>query len=117
MMAVAVGAPPADAVAETSSATGNVVRRNSERSLTKPRSAMTATGLEELKVNEPENEALPLKGVSFRKAAICPFAAIVVDPEDTSFPSSPVNVNETTAASLFGFDIARPLRTTELVSP
>ena len=42
--------------------TGRVVIRNSHRSFVKPRSATTATGTSETKVNDPFNGATPLNG-------------------------------------------------------
>ena len=49
-------------VGTASGATGSVVIRNSERSLTNPRSAMTATGRLAVKVNVPSIALPPLKG-------------------------------------------------------
>src|ERR1051326_8522274 len=51
-------------------ATGNVVIRKSERSLTKPRRAIAATGDEDVKVNDSAVES-PFNGGSSRNAAIC----------------------------------------------
>jgi len=53
-----------------SSVTGWVVIRNSDRSLVKPLKATTATGTDEVKVNDPVIDAPPLYGVSFKNRAI-----------------------------------------------
>ena len=98
-------------VEELRSATGSVVIRNSERSFTKPRSATTETGVEELNENEPVNVEAPLKGASSKNAAIWPLAGMFVEPDPTSLPLASVKKKDTAAASLFGFAIARPVLT------
>ena len=96
---------------ELRSAIGRVVIRNSERSFTRPRSATTDTGFDELNVKEPANVEAPLKGASFRKLAIWPLAGTLAVPEPRSFPFSSVKKKEIVAGSLFGFAIASPLLT------
>src|SRR5438132_12281798 len=73
------------AAAERRSVTGNVVIRNSPRSLVNPRSAITAMGMDELKVKAPLREEGPLKGGSLRNFAICRLAGIVVPMEKLLF--------------------------------
>ena len=102
---------------ELRSATGRVVKRNSERSFTSPRRAVTETGFDEVNVNEPANVDAPLKGASSRKFAIWPFAGIVAVPEPASFPFSSVKKNETAAGSPLGLAIANPLRIGPVVRP
>ena len=73
------------------SATGNVVSKNSPRSLVKPRSAIAATGAEAVKVRVAFRRlAPPLNGGSFRNAAIWPLAAIIAEPGAKFTPSRSV---------------------------
>ena len=68
------------------SATGNVVIKNSERSLVSPRSAMTDIGGDAVNVKVPISALPPLNGASFRNFAICPLAGMIVDPWPKSAP-------------------------------
>src|SRR5262249_5231433 len=102
---------------ERRSTTGSVVIRNSERSLTTPRSATAATAFVEANVKDPENAVGPKNGCSFRNAATCSLAAIVVEFEYPSLPFSSVNAKDTTTGSEFGLAMATPLRTDGPVSP
>src|SRR5262245_44770841 len=94
---------------EFKSTTGNVVKRNSERSFKSPRSAITATAFDDVNISAPENVAGPKNGLSSKNAAICPFAGIVAVAEATSRPLSSEYVNDRTAGSEFGLAMARPL--------
>src|SRR4051794_37582153 len=60
-------------------ATGSVVIRKSERSFIKPRSAIAATGEDDVKVNDCAVES-PLNGGSSRNDAICAFPGRIVVP-------------------------------------
>src|SRR6267142_2754336 len=93
---------------DESGATGSVVTRNSDRSFTRPRRAMTAMGTDDENVNEREFLLVRLNGSSSRKREIWPFAAICVVPEPKSCPWSFVKKNETVAAVEFGLAIAIP---------
>ena len=103
-------------VGTVSGAKGSVVIRNSERSLTNPRSAMTATGRLDVKVNVPNAASPPLKGSSSRNRAICSRGPSVKVPCPESMPSLPVKKNATVAASSLGLAMARPVRTGPSVS-
>src|SRR5262249_35711339 len=100
---------PADVVSNLM--IGNVVIRNSERSLVRPRSAMIATGSVELKVNVPSIEFPPLNGSSFKNFAICPLPGICIVPEPKSLPAKPVKKKLTVTDCAFGLAMATPVLT------
>ena len=98
-------------VGEARSATGRVVSRKSDRSLTNPRSAVAPTGRDDVNVNVPVMVDPPLKGASSRNRAIWPFAGIVVLLSPNLAPFWSVKKKEIVTVWGLGFAIASPVRT------
>ena len=75
------------------------------------RKAVAATGRDAVNVNVPTIVEPPLKGLSSKNRAICPFAGIVVELASKLAPSSSVKKHENVTAWELGFAMARPVRT------
>src|SRR6266850_8174071 len=90
---------------------GNVVIRNSERSLVKPRMAIAETARFDENVKVPNIESPPLNGSSFKNAAICQPAVIAVVPAPKLLPLESVQKNEIVTSLVFGLAIAMPVFT------
>ena len=98
---------------------GNVVIRNSERSLVKPRMAIAETARFDENVKVPSIDVAPLtgaNGASFKNAAIWWPAGIVVVFEPKLLPLESVKKNEIVAAPVFGLAIAMPVFTAPATS-
>jgi hypothetical protein len=93
------------------SATGSVVMRNSERLLTKPRSAIAETGTSEVNVSVPSAGRGTENGASSKNRATCPCAGRVKLPAAESVPERSVKKKETLAAVSFGLATAKPVST------